>query len=67
MFLLLAEGLSAGEAQPEEDEKIIVASYTRKQLEEMMRTRKLRDAKSVAGLLFYFSLLGKRSSSGKER
>jgi len=26
MFLLLAEGLSAGEAEPEEDEKIIVAS-----------------------------------------
>jgi ADP-ribose diphosphatase len=66
MFLLLAEGLSAGEAAPEEDEKIIVASYTRKQLKEMMRTRKLRDAKSIAGLLFYFSLLGKRSSSGKK-
>jgi ADP-ribose pyrophosphatase len=66
MFLLLAEGLSAGEAEPEEDEKIIVASYTRKQLEEMMRTRKLRDAKSIAGLLFYFSLLRKRSSSGKK-
>src|SRR5438445_13715845 len=66
MFLLLAEGLSAGEAEPEEDEKIIVASYTRKQLEEMMRTRKLRDAKSIAGLLFYFSLLGKRSSPGKK-
>jgi len=67
MFLLLAEGLSAGEAEPEEDEKIIVASYTRKQLEAMMRTRKLRDAKSIAGLLFYFSLLGKRSSPGKKR
>ncbi len=66
MFLLLAEGLSAGEAEPEEDEKIIVASYTRKQLEEMMRTRKLRDAKSIAGLLFYFSLLRKRSSSGEK-
>ena len=66
MFLLLAEGLSAGEAEPEEDEKIIVASYTRKQLEEMIRTRKLRDAKSVAGLLFYFSLLGKRSKPSKK-
>jgi len=66
MFLLLAEGLSSGEAEPEEDEKIIVASYTRKQLEEMIRTRKLRDAKSIAGLLFYFLLLRKRSSSGKK-
>ena len=66
MFLLLAEGLSAGEAEPEEDEKIIVAAYTRKQLERMMRTRKLRDAKSVAGLLFYFSFLAKSSSAGKK-
>jgi ADP-ribose pyrophosphatase len=65
MYLLLAEGLSAGEAQPEEDEKIIVAAYTRKQLEQMIRTRKLRDAKSIAGLLFYFSFLAKRSTSGK--
>jgi len=66
MFLLLAEGLSAGEAEPEEDEKIIMASYTRTQLEEMMRTHKLRDAKSIAGLLFYFSLLAKRSSAVKK-
>ena len=66
MFLLLAEGLSAGEAKPEEDEKIIVASYTRTQLEEMMRTHKLRDATSIAGLLFYFSLLAKRSSAVKK-
>jgi ADP-ribose pyrophosphatase len=65
MYLLLAEGLSAGEAQPEEDEKIMVTAYTRKQLEQMIRTRKLRDAKSIAGLLFYFSFLAKRSTSGK--
>jgi ADP-ribose pyrophosphatase len=65
MYLLLAEGLSAGEAQPEEDEKIMVAAYTRKQLEQMIRTRKLRDEKSIAGLLFYFSFLAKKSTSGK--
>ena len=53
MYLLLAEGLSAGEAQPEEDEKILVAAYTREQLERMIQTRKLRDAKSIAGLLIY--------------
>jgi ADP-ribose pyrophosphatase len=63
MFLLLAEGLTAGEAEPEEDEKIISRAYNRKQLEEMIRTGKLRDAKSIAGLLFYFRFLipGKRS------
>jgi ADP-ribose pyrophosphatase len=57
MYLLLAEGLTAGEASPEDDEKLMVASYTRKQLEEMIRTRKMRDAKSIAGLLFYFRFL----------
>ena len=65
MYLLLAEGLSAGEAQPEEDEKILVAAYTREQLERMIQTRKLRDAKSIAGLLFYFTFLAKRSTSGQ--
>src|SRR5437870_228849 len=65
MYLLLAEGLSAGEAQPEEDEKILVAAYTREQLERMIQTRKLRDAKSIAGLLFYFTFLAQRSTSGQ--
>jgi len=59
MYLLLAEGLKKGEARPEEDEKLIAATYTKKQLEEMMRTGKLRDAKTIAGLLFYFRFLEK--------
>jgi len=57
MFLLLAEGLTAGEAEPEEDEKIISRAYNRKELEEMIRGGKLRDAKSIAGVLFYFRFL----------
>src|SRR5437879_2276149 len=57
MFILLAEGLTAGEAEPEEDEKIISRSYDRKQLEEMIRAGKLRDAKSIAGILYYFRFL----------
>ena len=57
MFILLAEGLTVGEAEPEEDEKIISRSYDRKQLEEMIRAGKLRDAKSIAGILFYFRFL----------
>jgi ADP-ribose pyrophosphatase len=62
MYLLLAEGLTAGKAQPEEDEKIIVAAYTREELEKMMKSRKLRDAKTIAGLLFYFSFIAKKSN-----
>jgi ADP-ribose pyrophosphatase len=60
MFILLAEGLTAGQAEPEEDEKIVSHAYNRKQLEEMIRTGKLRDAKSIAGILFYFRFLSPR-------
>ena len=54
MFLLLAEGLTEGEAEPEEDEKIVSRAYKRTELEKMMRDGKLRDAKSIAGILYYF-------------
>lgn len=53
MFLLLAERLTPGKARPEDDEKIISRAYNHKQLEEMIRTGKLRDAKSIAGILYY--------------
>ncbi len=57
MFILLAEGLTAGVAEPEEDEKIVSRAYNRKQLEEMIRRGKLRDAKSIAGILYYLRFL----------
>src|SRR6266481_1624465 len=57
MFILLAEELTAGEAEPEEDEKIVSRAYNRRQLEEMIRRGKLRDAKSIAGILYYFRFL----------
>jgi ADP-ribose pyrophosphatase len=57
MFILLAEGLTAGVAEPEEDEKIISRAYNSKQLEEMIRSGKLRDAKSIAGILYYLRFL----------
>ncbi len=59
MFILLAEGLTAGEAEPEEDEKIVSHAYNRRQLEEMIHRGRLRDAKTIAGLLFYFRFLSK--------
>jgi ADP-ribose pyrophosphatase len=62
MYILLAEGLEAGEATPEEDEKIISRAYNRKQLEEMIRRGKLRDAKTIAGLLYYFRFLARPRS-----
>lgn len=57
MYLLLAEGLTPGEAEPEEDEKIVVRAYTHKELDEMLRKKKLRDAKTIAGLLYYLRYL----------
>jgi len=65
MYLLLAQGLTAGEAQPEEDEKLSVGTYSRTQLERMIRRGELRDAKSIAGLLFYFRFMDK--NTGKRR
>jgi ADP-ribose pyrophosphatase len=57
MFILLAEGLTAGKAEPEEDEKIEVKAYETKKLEEMMKTGELKDAKSIAGILYYLTFL----------
>jgi len=57
MYLLLAEGLTAGEAQPEEDEKIEVRPFKLKELKQMIKSGRLRDAKSVAGILYYLTFL----------
>jgi ADP-ribose pyrophosphatase len=59
MYLLLAEGLTPGEATPEDDEKIIAKPYTHKQLDEMLRKKKLRDAKTIAGVLYYLRYLSR--------
>jgi len=54
MFLLLAEGLTAGPASPEDDEKLEVRMYTPGEIERMIQRGILRDGKSIAGLLYYF-------------
>jgi ADP-ribose pyrophosphatase len=63
MYILLAQGLTSGDARPEEDEKIISRVFSRSQLRQMIRSGKLRDAKTIAGLLYYFSFLAPRSRS----
>ena len=57
MYVVLAEGLEAGEAQPEQDEKIEVQAYRIKELTEMMKKGQLKDAKSIAGILYYLTFL----------
>ena len=57
MYILLAEGLTEGEAQPEADEKIFSRAFREQELKQMMKKGKLRDAKSIAGLLYYFTFI----------
>jgi ADP-ribose pyrophosphatase len=57
MYIVLAEGLTEGEAQPEEDEQIEVRIFGAKELKQMMQRGRLRDAKTIAGLLYYFTFL----------
>ena len=57
MFILLAAGVREGKASPEDDEMIEVRAYGRKQLEQMIQKRIIRDGKTIAGLLYYFRFL----------
>jgi ADP-ribose pyrophosphatase len=57
MYILLAEDLTPGEAEPEEDEKIISKAFTHGEIEQMIRRNKIRDGKSVAGILYYLRFL----------
>ena len=63
MFLLLAQGLRPGKATPEDDEKIVSRAYNHKQLEEMIGKGELRDAKSIAGILYYLRFISPEKSS----
>ncbi len=53
MWIFAAEGLVKGAAQPEEDEKITPRAFTLKRVDAMIQSGRLRDAKSIAGLLYY--------------
>jgi ADP-ribose pyrophosphatase len=57
MFILLAEGLSEGIAEPEKDERIESRAYECKELEQMIQKRIIRDGKTIAGLLYYIRFL----------
>jgi ADP-ribose pyrophosphatase len=59
MYILLAEGLTAGQAEPEEDEKIQVRSYSLNELKQMIHKGQLHDAKSIAGILYYLTFIRK--------
>ncbi|HXL22771.1 MAG TPA: NUDIX hydrolase [Candidatus Dormibacteraeota bacterium] len=63
MYILLAEGLTPGQARPEDDEKITAKAFSRAQIESMIRTGKLRDAKTIAGVLYYLRFLAGKTKA----
>jgi ADP-ribose pyrophosphatase len=59
MWIFAAEGLVEGAAQPEEDERITPRIFTLKQVDAMIRSGRLHDAKSIAGMLYYMRYVGR--------
>jgi len=53
MEIFVAEGLTKGAARPEDDEKITRRAVTLGQALRWIRTGKIQDGKSVAGILYY--------------
>ena len=53
MVIFLAEGLTKGEARPEDDEKIEARILTLREAERWIHSGKIRDAKTISGVLYY--------------
>lgn len=63
MVIFVAEGLTKGKARPEDDEKITQRILALRDAENWIRSGKIRDAKSVAGILYYSTFLAKKHRS----
>lgn len=57
MFVLLAEGITQGVAEPEEDERIEAKAFTRAEIEKMLKSGALHDGKTIASLLYYLRFM----------
>jgi ADP-ribose pyrophosphatase len=53
MEIFLAEGLTKGAPRPEDDEKITHRICRLREVERWVRSGKIRDAKTVSGILYY--------------
>jgi ADP-ribose pyrophosphatase len=63
MVVYLAQDLRECEARPEDDERITARAFSAREIERWMRTGKLRDAKSIAGILYYLRFCQRGRSS----
>ena len=59
MVIFLAEGLTKGKARPEDDEKITQRILTLADARKWIRSGKIRDAKTIAGILYYARFLAR--------
>jgi ADP-ribose pyrophosphatase len=53
MDIFLAQGLTKGKAQPEDDEQISQRIFTLAEIEKWIQSGKIQDSKSVSGILYY--------------
>jgi ADP-ribose pyrophosphatase len=60
MWIFCATGLARGAARPENDERITARRFSLAAAEHMIRSGRLRDAKSIAAILFYSRFLTTR-------
>jgi ADP-ribose pyrophosphatase len=63
MVIFLAEGLTKGEPHPEDDEKIEARILALREIERWIRSGKIKDAKSISGLLYYAAFVRRKRSS----
>jgi ADP-ribose pyrophosphatase len=61
MVIFLAQGLKEGVAQQEADERISHRIFTLDEVERWIRAGKIRDMKSIAGILYYAKFIATRS------
>jgi len=60
MEIFLADGLTKGKARPEDDEKITQRVLTLREAERWIHTGRIRDSKSVSGILYYAKFVARR-------
>jgi len=60
MVIFLAQWLQAGPANPEADEKITSRIFSLREVLDWIRRGKIRDGKSIAGILYYARFVAKK-------
>lgn len=65
MTIYLAEGLEAGDAEPEEDERIEIKFFPLSEAIKMALNGRIRDAKTISGILWLAQTTGRTSLRNK--